>query len=173
MLTCSPRSSMSLAKRASSGWRRIKMTLITWSDGYGTSTLSSWPPEDSPSSTHQPPPTILQNLASTANILGLLQYTSQGAKRKKIVASNNADAGQSFLCLSMERYHYDDPLIMYSKLRAASTSERATFSFCPGMWGVHEMYAFTKDGRLRIAAFSTCLLFFSICMGIGRNRRVV
>ena len=31
-----------------------------------------------------------------------------------------------FLCLSMAWYHYDDRLLMYSKPRGASTSERAS-----------------------------------------------
>ena len=44
---------------------------------------------------------------------------------------------------------------MYAKLEAASARERASFFFDAGMRRVHEMYAFTSDGRLRIAALST------------------
>ena len=56
-------------------------------------------------------------------------------------------------------------MIMYAKLEGASPRERATFFLDAGMRSVHEMYAFTSDGRLRIAALSTvmfCALdFFS------------
>ena len=41
-------------------------------------------------------------------------------------ASNQSDARQSFLCLCMPWYHYDDALVMYSKPRGASMSERAS-----------------------------------------------
>ena len=60
---------------------------------------------------------------------------------------------------------------MYTKLMGASTSERARVLFCVGMWSLHEMYAFTRDGRVRIVGLSTLyvLFFFSICMGIGRD----
>ena len=47
VLTCSFRSSMSSAKKASSGLQRTKTTRTTWSAGYGTSTSSSSPPEAS------------------------------------------------------------------------------------------------------------------------------
>lgn len=42
-------------------------------------------------------------------------------------AINKSDTRQSFLCLCMPWYHYDDALVMYSKLRGASMSERARF----------------------------------------------
>ena len=60
---------------------------------------------------------------------------------------------------------------MYSKMRGASTSEGATFSFCPGIWGLHDMYAFTSDGRLHIAASSTFMVFFLDGDGDGDKAR--
>ena len=50
---------------------------------------------------------------------------------------------------------------MYAKLEGASPREQATFFFDAGMRSVHEMYAFTSDGRLRIAALST-IMFCSL-----------
>ena len=77
VLTCRPRSSMLSVKRASSGSRRIKMTLTTWSAGYGTSTSSSWPPDASPSP-HRSARTPLDLAAIRPNIHRLLQH---GPKR--------------------------------------------------------------------------------------------
>ncbi len=63
--------------------------------------------------------------------------------------------------LSIPRYHDDHRLMMYTKLIGASTSERASQVLCcPGMWSLHEMYAFTSDGRVRIDALSFFMLSF-------------
>ena len=86
------------------------------------------------------------------------------------MASSDAKALRIFLYLSRRRYDYDHRLMMYSKAERR-IYERASgvFFFCPGRWSLDEMYAFTREGRVRIGALSTFYVFHSICMGIGRE----
>ena len=64
--------------------------------------------------------------------------------------------------------NYDHRLMMYSKAERR-IYERASgvFFFCWGMWSLDEMYAFTREGRVRIGGLSRFYVFDSICMGIG------